>query len=619
MIDCNLPSNYTIIDAPDDSDSISSCRVIDGSLSLLFDYAPSVWPSDEASVDLGDVATIEGDLVIYPHERPDKTTVTAEKLSAIDGGLTILLTESSSSIDDFAVSFPAIETVGSDYVIMGGFKNLEISHSKALTVEGMLRVNGIESTDLVFPGVATVKEDLSIDSNTNLESLQMDALTTEEKGLGIQNNNKLEDVSLAKLKTVKGDITVYRNAALTVLELPALESAGTISVTENGADAVVSFPRLTSLGGHNGTSTSEFKGISQVHFASLSKVNGALSFQSTSLEDLTIPLLKTLNGSITVEDNPSLTTLALPRTSTVGDIHIESNEKLTNFTANALKTVGTVSISGNALLENVEFFGLEEVKGDFEVKGADSMDCSWFDQHIKSITRGKYFCKGDHGEKERKSSTGGIEHTEGNPEDYMTTIESPGDGKDEGTGSAPSDNGSDEEQESNAEEGGSGSGGLSTGAMAGIAVAIGLFAGIIALGIVFFIRRKRKRAGLQLPDEKRSHTDSGSEADGGVGNVIIINTSSGSSTSVSSPRDGPPETVYEGDPKMLGVHTKIEANIRVGTFSTTSSQGFFDSVSNRALDVGFGALETMRRAKDRLGERGKESKEGRKGRTHTFL
>lgn len=535
--------------------------------------------------------TIDGDLVIYAHERPDKTTVTADKLSAIDGQLTVWIQDASSTVDAIEISFPKLETVGVNYVITGGYKDVTIKHDTALTVDGMLRVNDIAAEKIDFPGIETVRLDFAIDNNGQLGQLKVDDLTTVEGSFLLKDNSKLSDVSYAKLKTIKKDVTIQSNAALGIFQLPALESAGTISFTSNANDAKISLPRLSSLGGSNGTSTSTFSGVKEAYLSSLSKVNGALAFQSTSLEELIIPVLKTLNGSITVEENPSLTTLALPRTSSLGDIFIESNEKLSNFTANALKTVGTVSISGSAL-KNVEFFGLKEVKGDFEVKGPDGMDCSWFDAHVKSITKGKYFCKGNHDETERTPSTGGIENTEGNADDYIVTLTSDN-GEDKPESSDDSNNSGSNTSTPSEKH----SSGLSTGAIAGLGVGVAI-AAILILGVVFWLLRRRRRRSSPPPSPTNRESK-----------IITVSEQSSITHTISNEHipSSSHSDPFDGGPKV-GVQTKIEANIRVNTLSSAyrggeAKNGFgssvFHSASETAWEIGFKVLNAVQSVKDR--------------------
>lgn len=496
-------------------------------MSLLFANDQSAWSSDEAAVDLGDVETISNDFIIYPDYRSKKTEVSAAKLTDIQGALTIQPADTSNTIEQLDVSFPALQHVGKDYVVTGKFGDISITHEKDVQVEGMFRVTGIEAKKLEVDGVSEVKKDFSIDSNSDLQELVVKALATAGAGFSIQEHSSLETLSLPKLKEVKGDMVFYHNAKLTEFECSALESAQTISWTSNGDKASISFPKLSSLGNATTTATSEFKDLAMVQLPALREVQGALTFSSTSVEELVVPLVKSINGSITVEDNPSMTVCALPRATSVSEISISGNDALTNFTANALKSAGTISLKGS--FTNVEFFGLEEVTGDFKVVGDDDMDCSWFDENLKKIVKGKYTCVGNHDEPKtaRKSSTGGIENTEGNAADYVVPLKVDGSSDDDSDGGDSSGDGSKMETKSAKK-------GLSTGAKAGIAIGAVAGAALIVLAIFFGLRAWKKRQAAAKPAAKNmgNHGDeSGSNSDLGV---------------------------YDG--KKMGVHTTIEAS-----------------------------------------------------------
>ncbi|KAF5575421.1 sporulation-specific Sps2p [Fusarium pseudoanthophilum] len=526
--ECDISGNYTIIAAPDDQDGVQSCKDVDGSMSLLFDKDPSSWPSDKATVDLGDISSLTGDLVIYPHHDSKKTVVTASSLKTIEGALTIWNTGTGKdhTIEEFDLVFDALEEVGKDYVITEAFAKLSLEHKADITVGGMARVYDTDVEELQLNGVYTVNGDFSIDSNSDMKELDVPALTYANKGLIVKGNNALEKVSFGKLKSVKGNMQFNQNGALQTIYLAALESAATMAITANGNDATVLLPWLSSIGNSTTTATSDFSGLGKIEFSSLRTVNGSLTFESNSFEDLTIPLIKEMNGAITVEDNPSLTTFALPRVTYVDELDISSNDKLTNITANALKTAGTIAIKGS--FTNVEFFNLKKVTGDFKVSGDESMDCSWFDANIKSIVEGKYTCVGDHDKKERKPSTGGIEDTEGNPKDYMTSPDE--EGGNGGSGGGSSGSGNDSGSGSGSSDGGKegSKGGLSTGAKAGIGIGVAIIVVLLIVGaVMFWLWRRRQTA---APGEKRL----------------------GSSGSGSTKKG-----IFDG--QQMGVQTKIEA------------------------------------------------------------
>ncbi|KAH6876569.1 hypothetical protein B0T10DRAFT_521041 [Thelonectria olida] len=562
--DCNVSSNQTQIESPDDTDSISSCSSIDGALSLLLNNAGSSWPSSGADVDLGDITTIDGDFIIYPATEPKKTVISAEKLKTIEGAVTIWNTDTSNDIKDFQLNLPSLQSIAKDYAITGNFEDFSVTHG-GLEVGKMMRIYSTDLKTLDFGGLESVKGDFSVDGNSDLKKLSVDDFTTAYKAFSIQQNSALTSVSFSKLKTIKGAVTIYQNSALTSFSLSALTDAETMSISSIGQDATIYFPLLENLG-TSSNSSSIFSDAKTIMFSSLSNITGAVEFSSTSAEDLVIPLVKTIGSSITVEDNSALTTFALPRVTSVGDLSITGNDKLTNVTANALKTARSITIKGS--LTNVEFFGLKEVTGDFKVSGDDSMDCYWFDENVKSIVQGKYSCVGNHDEKTRKSSTGGIENTEGNPKDYYIST-GDDDNSDGNDGSKNNSDDSNSDGSDNGSSGGSGSKGMSTGAKAGIAV--GVIAGVVLifLAAFFFWRRRRNAATLTPLGAGRGES-----------------------------RDSNESRKHPFDGQMLGVHTKIEASNPSPTTSAPSlgtlsfSRNSFLDASGLMADK---TLKTIRR------------------------
>ena len=416
--------------------------------------------------------TITGDLVIYADSHPEQTTVTASKLKTIKGGITIQNIDSTSTVQKLSISFPSLESVGRGYAITGSIKEVAIVHSDNLKVGKLFQAWGTDVEEFHVGGLVTMDGQLTINTNPSMEALDVGDLVTVTSFLRIEQNDVLSSVSLNALQTVGADLTVNGNPKLVNLVLPALQFAETLAFASDGQKFSVSLPQLSTLGHSNTTSTSNIQDVHAIDLSSLRNVTGDLSFQSTSLTDLTIPILRHADGSITVEDNAAMITLALPRLHLMQNIFIDDNNKLKNFTANALATAGTISITGSALT-NVELFGLKEVTSDLKIEGAASMDCSWFDQNIKSIVKGSYSCVGNHTQPatERKPSTGGIENTDGE---------------------APSSNPTTETSKS-------AGGGLPRGAKAGIGIAVA--AGVLILAsLVFFAVRRRKR----LPRDHQS-------------------------------------------------------------------------------------------------------------------
>ncbi|KAH7325718.1 hypothetical protein B0I35DRAFT_421041 [Stachybotrys elegans] len=521
---CSSTTGF-VIASPDDVDELADCSTVNGSISIRFADRPGDW--DRATLDLGSIATLIGDLVIYPDYRHAETNVVASRLQTVRGAITIQNNDYTNTVQDIKVFFPALETVQENYAITGAINNFAVTQSSDVSTGGLFRVWDMDVEELSLGGFAEVEGDLSIDNNDSMDKLELANLRTAGSAFRIQNNAQLSSINLESLTSVEGDLTFSQNGALSQVNVPELEFASIIALSSNGRDASFSFPKLASLGGQNTSATSSFQDLAEVDMPVLDKVNGGLSFQSTSISRLILPRLRELNGSITVEDNDSLTTLGLPRLQQGGDIFISSNNQLRNITANGLTTAGTIQING-AGLTNLELFDLQEVTGDFKVRGADSMDCTWFDRHLRPVVRGIFSCVGSYEElaEERQPTTFGGPNAP--PEEEG----------DEGEGQAPSDNQAE-----------ASSGGISTGAQIGIGIAVAVAVIILTVGAFFFIRRRRQQAAEAAPPprdlEAKTMEDSSSAEgvyDGRRGSAMM-----GSDSNLL------------GSPTMMGTHTTIRA------------------------------------------------------------
>lgn len=283
-------------------------------------------------------------------------------------------------------------------------------------------------------------------------------------GIVITNNTGLERVLLPSLDSAE-DVIVTSNVDLHTLEL-GIANASNVRVRENGPRLNLTFPQLRSIGisapyqlAFDGT----FVGLSFISLPRLETTStSGLIFSDNAIAGLPLPRLGSVNGSLTITNNTGLFDIGLPRLQTVySDLILHDNPRLLNFTANVLKTASSIFLVGS--FTNVEFFSLEKVSGNFEVIGHPSMDCSWFDAHLRDkVVKGSYTCVGNHTYTPRRPSTS----TELPPDDQPTAVE-PG-----------------------SEDGG----GLGTGAIAGIGAGAGVGGLVlIGLGVWAFLRWKRNK------------------------------------------------------------------------------------------------------------------------------
>ncbi|KAH7160673.1 hypothetical protein EDB81DRAFT_879021 [Dactylonectria macrodidyma] len=471
--DCEPGSGYISLSSESDLAEISPCSIFDGDLTVTFDE--SEWNS--TTVDLGDIATINGSLNIYPSYSYDKITVVAPNLRNITDDFSIYYYNTTSQISSVNVTFPLLEYVGGHYIARVGSDSLILAHKDNLFVDSTFRVWDSMMMYLNVSGIVGTSYQFSIDQNPSLFSLEANSL--ERVGdfeLYIGDNQNLEQMEFNNLIHVDSSVFVTLNPKLEKIEFPKLEHARSFQFTENGRQVHVSLPRVVTAGNSNNTDfvQSQFSDVVKLDLGNLVNVTGGIIFTRNTFSALVFPSLRNMTGELTIEENQVLDTLALPRLDRLGSLVVQDNEVLSNVTANSLKFINSVEMIGN--FTNVELFALEKVTGDFVLQGDPTMDCSWFDEHLfQKIVEGSYSCEGNHTkpDTERTPSTGSLDgqEQEANGEE----------GSDSSTDSL-----SDESPETS-------TGGLSTGAKAGIGAgsALGGIAIIGALLYMFWWRKKK--------------------------------------------------------------------------------------------------------------------------------
>lgn len=227
--------------------------------------------------------------------------------------------------------------------------------------------------------------------------------------IDITNNTGLEMVFLSSLDAAN-KVFVDSNVDLHEVEI-GMASTSSIIVQGNPHNLNLTLAQLRSTG----VDTSSYFDVAGI-FTDLSLFNlprlektlgmaSGLTFANNTILGLQLPRLGSVNGSLTISDNKALFDIGLPRLQTVhSELIVHDNPRLFNFTANVLKAASSISLIGS--FTNAEFFSLERVSGNFEVIGDPSMDCSWFDTHLRDkIVRGTYTCVGNHTYTPRRPST----------------------------------------------------------------------------------------------------------------------------------------------------------------------------------------------------------------------
>ncbi|KAK1829591.1 hypothetical protein QBC39DRAFT_356488 [Podospora conica] len=280
--------------------------------------------------------------------------------------------------------------------------------------------------------------------------------------LNLLNNTGLIQVSFPNLDQGYG-VSIYDNPDLENVVLGYI-SVEHIQVRRNGPKVNLTLPRLRAVNGNADSyrpCIGWFEGISLIKLPALENTTQCdLGFTNNTIPALQLPRLSSVNSSLVIDNNKFLFDIGLPRLQSVSySFIVRDNPRLLNFTANVLRNASSISLIGS--FTNVELFSLEIVSGDFTVIGTPSMDCSWFDDHLRDkVVKGAYTCVGNHTYTPRRPSTS----TELPPDDLA----------------APEELGSDD------------SGGLTTAAKGGIGGGVGGLA-LVGLGVWAFLRWRRKK------------------------------------------------------------------------------------------------------------------------------
>ncbi|KAK4452180.1 hypothetical protein QBC34DRAFT_457155 [Podospora aff. communis PSN243] len=203
------------------------------------------------------------------------------------------------------------------------------------------------------------------------------------------NNTGLGTISLPKLGYTRM-FSIHDNPDLETLE-SSVTSMQYMNLTKNGPKTALFLDQLHTIGEgqrewwpYKSNHGSYLTGLAAINLPALKKTIGPTSdlrFTSNSIPDLQLSMLNSVNGSFIIEDNESLFDIGLARLQTIhADLTVSGNPRLLNFTANVLKTAASIFMAGD--FTNVEFFSLESESVNFELSGAPSMDCSWFDDHF---------------------------------------------------------------------------------------------------------------------------------------------------------------------------------------------------------------------------------------------
>ncbi|KAJ5924992.1 hypothetical protein N7454_007631 [Penicillium verhagenii] len=165
-------------------------------------------------------------------------------------------------------------------------------------------------------------------------------------------------------------------------------------------------------------------------YAGCDQIDGSVTISSSATGSIIIYNVTQIKGSFTADSASGLTTLSLPGLEKLqGALTIDKNDSLNNLSMNALTEVSSgITISGNTKLQQVEFKDLEQVggtlqltgsfssvslpaidqvKGQTTIRGGNSMSCTVLN-NLENVFQGGYSCSASGGSSLSTGAKAGI-------------------------------------------------------------------------------------------------------------------------------------------------------------------------------------------------------------------
>ena len=158
-------------------------------------------------------------------------------------------------------------------------------------VTGFLDVRSTDATALVLPNLAWIGEELRIDNNPQLTTIELGRLETTGQEIYVQDNDRLELLDLGALETIEGQgsgdrgLSISNNPSLATLDLAALTAIekGSLIIIANDRLTAITVPQLRTIEeGGLGIGSTRLRSVDFTSVTTLTSFN----LQSSALTDL---------------------------------------------------------------------------------------------------------------------------------------------------------------------------------------------------------------------------------------------------------------------------------------------------------------------------------------------
>ncbi|HSW31407.1 MAG TPA: Ig-like domain-containing protein, partial [Longimicrobiales bacterium] len=313
---------------------------------------------------------------VYFWDNPVLTTVTAPKVTTVEdwvefggnpalrsvnmAGLTsaygLYLDSNGSPANPLTFSFPALAGLEADLELYGDYS---YATSPEPGPQGVSSYSGGVAA-LLLPSLTYVGEDVWIDYNDILTTLDLSSLVSVGAGFEVYANDALSTFSMPELKWTGNDVTVYGNASLQNFSAPKLESTAGPIQSLTGAPVGPFAAPAAITGGDVWVSYNN--ALTGFNLSSLGKTAKVAVEGNQSL--VTLPSLASLwpGASVGIYSNGLSNLAGLAGVTSLYELRVAGNPALLELSGLAsLQEAWEVYIADNALLNSASLPGLFQV------------------------------------------------------------------------------------------------------------------------------------------------------------------------------------------------------------------------------------------------------------------
>jgi len=285
--------------------------------------------------------------------------ITQVNMPSLDGNINALTIHTNGTSVN-TIDFTALDTI----LATANLNNNAANNTNANVLFNNLKRVGTNLTltrtasALNLTNLESVGNNLTIDYNSNLTSLNAPALAEVVNNLSIDNDSLLTTINIpTQFVSPSASLSITGDTSLNTVNVGVISTTGNIIIQNNGTlVSAITLDKLVTVGGSNNINNNPANATSaNINLSALTSVVGNIVI-TRSASVLDISSLKSIGNSLTVDLNSNLTSFNAPvLEEVVNNLSIDNDSLLTsiNIPTQFVSPSGSLSITGDTSLNTV--------------------------------------------------------------------------------------------------------------------------------------------------------------------------------------------------------------------------------------------------------------------------